>query len=801
MDLWHSAARMVLEPRPSGSSWLPLLIALVAAIAGLAYLAHRLRKLRRESTQRAEELQALTEFADSVASAPPDPEELAEIAYIEAARLLDTDFFQIGVFEGDQYRTLIWTRGGEQTEKGRFDLQPGNEGIIGWVRRTGRPLLVRDYIAERETLPATPSYRSPDPPRSGLFVPLKFSDQVLGVIALQSRSPHAFTEHHQRLLRILAGNLAFALASTGFQSEIQNLSRQLILVNQITRRLLTPKPELEVYHEVARLISRALENAQVRIFERIEDQVILLASAPSHESAETTVDLSIVELAVHQGRTLVYGASDETDSDEGPHAGEKDEIGSQLAIPFKVEDEVLGALHLHSDERRSFSQEAISLAEILATQLAMALLETRTFVQQQEDSWISTVLLEVAHYAAQPGDAEKAIQAVLQLTTLLAGTRWAIVLLPESPGGALRVGPVAGVRRKTVDLLSQGRLQPEAIGVFPPLVDSESGIPIELPTEFRSALDSTDATALILGDRTTLLGVLLTEGQAVVGRRNSLLAGIARQISLRLENARLVDEVAARKSLEREISMARDIQVSFLPKTIPDHPEWEIGVTWQVAREVGGDFYDFIPLSPGENGPRWGVVIADVADKGVPAALFMALGRTLLRSVAIARFDPAQTLQRLNELIFADTQATLFISAFYGVWEPDIGELTFANAGHNPPLLFHPEERARVIDQHGMVLGVKQSVAYENHRIRLQRDSLFVLYTDGVTEATNPKGELFGLHRLEGLVLGLAEWRAQRVADHIAKRVREFIAEPELSDDLTAIVIRYVPEARVTPQI
>jgi sigma-B regulation protein RsbU (phosphoserine phosphatase) len=266
--------------------------------------------------------------------------------------------------------------------------------------------------------------------------------------------------------------------------------------------------------------------------------------------------------------------------------------------------------------------------------------------------------------------------------------------------------------------------------------------------------------------------------------------GIAHQISLRLENTRLIDEVATRRSLERELATARQIQVSFLPNVLPTHPGWELGTTWRVARDVGGDFYDFIPLSQGPDGPRWGIVIADVADKGVPAALFMALCRTLLRSVAISRTDPGLTLARVNELIFADSKADIFVSVFYAVWEPATGKIAYANGGHNPPLLLERERPARRLTEHGMVLGVSQDISYQTHSLTIPPGAVLVLYTDGVTEAMDFSGQFFGLHRLENLVLGAADWSAQAVADSIAERVSEFGADPDLSDDLTAVVLR-----------
>ncbi len=239
--------------------------------------------------------------------------------------------------------------------------------------------------------------------------------------------------------------------------------------------------------------------------------------------------------------------------------------------------------------------------------------------------------------------------------------------------------------------------------------------------------------------------------------------------------------------------MARGIQESFLPKSPPAADGWEVGITWLLAREVGGDFYDFIPLEPGPDGPRWGIAIADVAGKGVPAALFMALSRTLLRSVAISRLDPGLTLTRLNNLIISDARADMFVSVFYAVWEPSSGRLTYANGGHNAPMLFEPGSRCTFLAEHEIVLGIEQGVEYRTHSISMNPGSLLVLYTDGVTEAPDANGELFGAQRLEALILGSNDWCASALAEQIATRVSDFNAEPDLRDDLTAIILRRLP--------
>jgi serine phosphatase RsbU (regulator of sigma subunit)/transcriptional regulator with GAF, ATPase, and Fis domain len=760
-----------------------LLVGLILLVLGA--ILYRRYLTRRELMERASELQELGEIGRAIASAPPEPDELAEVAYQEAARLLATDFFQLGVFEGDSYRTLIWVRDGERQENRVFALLEGQDGLVGWVRRNARPLLVRDFQAERDALPARPAHAAEDPPASGVFVPLLSGEESIGVMLIQSRKRRAFREHDVRLLMILANAVASALVLANLRTQLEFRTLQLVLIREISRRLASLQPLRELFTQVASLISEAIGYRYVRLYESVSGELVLRAA--TDEAAPNLIEdeaAAFAAEAASQGRTLLRpSATPSSEPDKLASAGH-----AEAAVPLRVEDRVLGVLLLCSESGRSIPPEQVALAETLAAYLAVAALEARNFASQQEEAWITTVLLEVARHAAKPGGADAALQAVLQLTTLLAGTPWAILLVPQTEGERLSVGLSSGLGRQAQDQIADLSLSPEEIGIGPPY-SGETPFAITLPESFGAALDTREATAVTLSDGRILLGVLLIGGQDLAGRRLSLLVGIAHQISLRLENTHLIEEAATRRSLERELATARQIQVSFLPSVLPAHPGWEVGTTWRVARDVGGDFYDFIPLTQGPDGPRVGMVIADVADKGVPAALFMALCRTLLRSAAISRTDPGITLARVNELIFADAKTDLFVSVFYAVWEPSTGRLAYANGGHNPPLLFEQERPARRLTEHGMVLGVSKDVTYQTHTLTLPRGSLLVLYTDGVTEAMDSDGQFFGLHRLENLVLGSADWHAQIVADTIAQRVSEFCPDADLPDDLTAVVL------------
>jgi len=163
--------------------------------------------------------------------------------------------------------------------------------------------------------------------------------------------------------------------------------------------------------------------------------------------------------------------------------------------------------------------------------------------------------------------------------------------------------------------------------------------------------------------------------------------------------------MVVRERLETEIQLARQIQQTFIPETLPQHPGWELAARWKTALQVGGDFYDVIELAD----HKLGIIIADVADKGVPAALFMALTRTLVRAAVAENLSPAEVLKRVNDLLIPDTRQGMFVTAVYAVLDQDNGEITYANAGHNPPLWIHSSKQTEKLTRTGIALGVTYS--------------------------------------------------------------------------------------------
>jgi sigma-B regulation protein RsbU (phosphoserine phosphatase) len=275
-------------------------------------------------------------------------------------------------------------------------------------------------------------------------------------------------------------------------------------------------------------------------------------------------------------------------------------------------------------------------------------------------------------------------------------------------------------------------------------------------------------------------------------RRLNILAGVAQQTATAIQNARLYVEAVERQKLERELQLARQIQASFLPDKLPQVPGWDLAAHWQGARQVSGDFYDFVPL-PADGYPdgRWGFVVADVADKGMPAALFMALSRTLVRTMAIGGRDPAEVLAQANDMIMADSRSDLFVTLFYAILDPGRGALSYANAGHNPPLLFRRDPNQVIpLEAHGMAMGVLTGIELEQREIEMEPGDVLLFYTDGLTDALDGEMDEFGLKRLCSVVEKHHEASAAGVVEAINRAVAEFVGDTPQFDDLTLVVLK-----------
>lgn len=293
-----------------------------------------------------------------------------------------------------------------------------------------------------------------------------------------------------------------------------------------------------------------------------------------------------------------------------------------------------------------------------------------------------------------------------------------------------------------------------------------------------------------------MIGLVYVDNRLHIGlfkeQHRDLVAAFASQAGIAIENARLYQVAVEKGRMEKELQMAHDIQRGLLPSRLPVYPGYEIAADWRSAREVAGDFYDCLVLNDG----RLGVVVADVSDKGAPAALFMAVASSLLRGLALASSEPEETLRQANRTILNETQSGMFVTIYYSLLAPD-GMFTGVNAGHNQPLLYRTRHDSyEFMPRGGRPLGWFADLPVERVAYQLEPGDVIVFYTDGLVEAENSRGLPFGDDRLVAAVRRMAGQSAEVIMHHIVDSMIEFRGDAPPFDDTTLVVVRYTGQPK-----
>jgi len=239
-------------------------------------------------------------------------------------------------------------------------------------------------------------------------------------------------------------------------------------------------------------------------------------------------------------------------------------------------------------------------------------------------------------------------------------------------------------------------------------------------------------------------------------------------------------------ALQNELDLASSTQQSILPKAFPKTPDYQVFANMEAARNVGGDFYDVVRLEDGQVG----LAIADVSDKGVPAALFMMSSRTLLKGAAIGSDDPGDALREVNDLLYDENESLMFVTVLYSMYDPASGILTYSSGGHDAPLLVRSDGTATLLPlTGGVALGIAPDQGFSSREVQLDPGDTVVFYTDGITEAMNADGEQFGVRRMSEVYAANPPNDAEGAAKAMFEAVRDFVGDTPQSDDITCLAV------------
>jgi serine phosphatase RsbU (regulator of sigma subunit) len=475
------------------------------------------------------------------------------------------------------------------------------------------------------------------------------------------------------------------------------------------------------------------------------------------------------------------------------------DVGNLLALPLRAQGEIHGAMLAdYMSPRDHFTDRKKAILSGIADQAAMAIANARSHEAQREEAWVSTALLQVAQAFISSADLSDNISKIARLTPLLAGVDRCMIFLWAKDRGEFYPYQAHGLNKAAMQAFWNLRFKSGDLPLLDEVMRRQSYVALEnavesdlIPQSLRHDFGIQSVLAVPLISKGEMLGAFLVDctqcPTRFPPRKISIVEGIAHQTAIAVENAHLYEAVLTQERMGQELRLASEIQASFLPESCPVLRGWDIAADWHAAREVGGDFYDFIPLSR----DRLGLVIADVSDKGVPAALFMSLSRTLVRAAALDIRSPAKVLQHVNELIMADARSGMFVTMFYGVLDRRTGQLTYASAGHSPPLWWRrAESRMTTLTAKGVVVGVADQIVLEERQIVMEPGDIVVLYTDGVTEPINGRVEEFGEERLMHTIIEASDRPCSELVHLIHDTVSAFVGDQPQFDDYTLVAVK-----------
>jgi len=678
------------------------------------------------------------------------------------------------------------------------------QGIIPWVARKGETVLTKDVLQDARYRP------SPLPPRntrSELCVPLLFDAQVIGVLDIQSDRLTGFSDDDRLLFEAVADTIAAAIRNADLYRSEQWRRQVADSLREVAGLLSANVSVDEVLDMILTELERNLPVDVSSIWLLGEGDLYLAAVHGAQAEAVEKARLASPEASLALTSALLsedplIRKPDDPLWPEGQAAG-FDRNYSSLAAPLRVGQQPVGVIALAHRTPGRYGHEAQAMTTTFASYAAVAIENARLYDSAQEQAYASAALLQVAQAVVSLNELDEILGTIVRIMPILVGVERVAIYLWDALRQVFRPAYEYGISETSFwkdefgagqfQLLDAAREQNQTLTYILKPKDTPEKWP-------RLKADENDETALQDAGRLLMsvplaiksehYGVMLVEeaagGRRFRTRRLEIINGIAQQAALAIQNDHLEQEMVVRERLETEVQLARQIQQAFIPESLPQHPEWELAARWKTARQVGGDFYDVFELPD----RRLGLFIADVADKGMPAALFMALTRTLVRAAIVETPSPAEALRRVNDLLLPDTRQGMFVTAVYAVLDRGTGEFVYANAGHNPPLYIRADGQIEKLTRTGIALGVVETGMMSEKRLQLAVGDSILLYTDGVTETFSPQDELFGEERLLEVVRSARGKRMEDLLDAVEARLDQFSQPMPASDDLTMLAVR-----------
>lgn len=745
-------------------------------------------------------LASLRRLSDLIVSEQP-PDTALKYAAEAAAVLVNAD--KAVVFALDSNRSLAPEAGYKFTKRTLAAKSPCfAESTVRRCITDSIPVVVEDTATEPPG-----ELLSKEGAASALCVPVNYGDDTIGAILVISTTPRKFTPAQIEFLQVIAAQAAPSvhrsrsgpshagprLTTHHVEAHLIEFAsrkiRDLTMLNQISEAV-TGALELEHLLDVVLKQGMLAVGGNVGSLLLLDENTMTMSIRAANGLAPDVISNTRVRVGegisgwvAHHGKPVLVHDARRDDRFRG--IAFRDDIASAMSVPLKTKDKVIGVLNVSTvDADRLFNDHDLELLCTLANQMAVAIDRARLLNAVQNRNKQLSLLLEIAGAVGGTLELDEVLNVLLEQICGLTDVQVCCILLYSDHTDHYRLGAVRApegmTKQECLDLSVQAARRVSEI--HRPMYTADLAGYLDFNPDTAELLRSHKLRSMLsvpLKVKDGLVGVVVAYSEhadAFAGSNVSLLASVGDLAGVAVQNARVY---------RRQYRMAQLLQNDLMPKTPLKAPGLEVGQVYSPAREVGGDYFDFVKVGP----DKIGFVVADVTGCSIPAAAYISMAKHVLRAYARDNASPSNVLTRVNRVVYEDTPSDMFISMFYGVFDLKAKTLRYATAGHEPPIMYRPSTgRFRLLNSPGILIGVLPESDFAERKVQLQPDDIIVFYTDGLSGAVVNQRE-FGRDPIKEQVLIDVLKSPQEIADNIHARLLAF-AGGNVSDDVALVTIK-----------
>jgi len=687
------------------------------------------------------------------------------------------------------------------------------EGIAGKVAQSGRPIIVND-TSKNPDFNINTARKIGYVPKTILCVPLKVKGGIYGIIELMEHKDNSgFTETDLQLLQSIASPISIMVENITLYNLTEtdvNRLRTLMKVNNVINTTMDVDQLLEYIMSSAKEILKCEGSSLLLIDEKSKELYFNVVDSDSKEALKeirVPLGIGIAGIVAKTGESLLINDA-ENDNRVFRKADEVTNIKTRniLCVPMKVQNRIIGVLEvINSFGKPFFDDYDLSLFHAMADQASIALhnrglidsLQTSNVSLEKRIKELSTIN-KISHFMSKSFeyDIEDILSKTIRsISDILEITRISI-FFHDAKKNKLKIMDAVGIKRdcfNEIEIAMDNKIISRVFSKGFPLLVQDITKEKKYGRYKRLRYNTKSFICMPIKVKDKVIGILnfadKKSGSFFDKDDLQTLETISMQVSEAYENSMFYKEVMEKQRIEKELEIAYDIQQSILPKKFPLPDILDIAATSIPAQEIGGDFYDIIEC--GDN--QIASYIADVSGKGIPASLFMALSRSVLRIQAMNKKFPSSAIEGANNFILADSKNGMFVTLFYFYLDLNHRKMHYGCAGHNDQFYYNCKtDTLSLIKATGIPLGILPSPFFSEEIIDYNDGDFIVLFTDGVIEAINQKNEEYGIERLTEVIRSSKDEPADHILKNIQNDVEKYYGDVKQFDDLTLLILKFL---------